>query len=138
MCAAAHGWVGLGRIAYAVSAARLAAWQSAWGAPAAPVRPPTVIEVVPGLVVDGLEELLPLLHDLHRHRYLRGDPGTPAGWRPAARLGPAHGSARAPASGAADGTLFGAGPRADVVVAAGHPASTDYPATARGDVGTAG
>ena len=37
MCSAAHGWVGLGRIAYAVSSAQLAAWRSAWGAPPSPV-----------------------------------------------------------------------------------------------------
>ena len=37
MCSAAHAWVGLGRIAYAVSSAQLGAWRSAWGAAASPV-----------------------------------------------------------------------------------------------------
>ncbi|GAA2055069.1 nucleoside deaminase [Williamsia deligens] len=36
MCAAAHAWVGLGRIVHAVSAAQLAAWCTEWGAPASP------------------------------------------------------------------------------------------------------
>ncbi len=31
MCAAAHAWMGLGRIVYAVSAAQLSAWRAAWG-----------------------------------------------------------------------------------------------------------
>ena len=37
MCAAAHGWVGLGRIVYVASSAQLTAWLNAWGAPPAPV-----------------------------------------------------------------------------------------------------
>src|SRR5690606_31911151 len=38
MCAAAHGWVGLGRIVYASSSAQLAAWLSELKVPAPPVR----------------------------------------------------------------------------------------------------
>src|SRR5699024_10915482 len=33
MCAAAHAWVGLGRIVYASSAEQLAAWHQQWGIP---------------------------------------------------------------------------------------------------------
>jgi len=53
MCAAAHGWAGLGRIAYAVSSAQLAAWRSAWGATASPVTTYPIGALVPGIVVDG-------------------------------------------------------------------------------------
>src|SRR5918996_2695703 len=38
MCAAAHGWVGLGRIVYAASSAQLASWLSELGVPPPPVR----------------------------------------------------------------------------------------------------
>src|SRR5690606_8134497 len=38
MCAAAHGWVRLGRIVYASSSAQLAAWRAELGAPAPAVK----------------------------------------------------------------------------------------------------
>jgi tRNA(Arg) A34 adenosine deaminase TadA len=53
MCAAAHGWVGLGRIVYAASSAQLVAWLSELGVAAGPVRPLPIREVVPDAVVDG-------------------------------------------------------------------------------------
>lgn len=53
MCAAAHGWVGLGRIVYASSSAQLVQWLSEAGAPARPVLPLPVQSVVPGVVVQG-------------------------------------------------------------------------------------
>jgi len=53
MCAAAHAWVGLGRIAYAVSAAQLAQWRQDWGAPRSPVAALPITRVAPGTVVDG-------------------------------------------------------------------------------------
>ncbi|MFI6576251.1 nucleoside deaminase [Nocardiopsis sp. NPDC050513] len=53
MCAAAHGWAGLGRIVYASSSAQLAAWLAEWGVPPAPVRALPVREVVPGADVVG-------------------------------------------------------------------------------------
>jgi tRNA(Arg) A34 adenosine deaminase TadA len=53
MCAAAHGWVGLGRIVYAASAAQLVTWLTGWGLPPAPVVPLPITAVVPGAVVDG-------------------------------------------------------------------------------------
>ena len=37
MCAAAHAWVGLGRIVYAASSAQISGWRAEWGAPASPV-----------------------------------------------------------------------------------------------------
>jgi tRNA(Arg) A34 adenosine deaminase TadA len=53
MCAAAHGWVGLGRIVYISSAEQLGQWLGELGAPAAPIRFLRVGELVPGLVVEG-------------------------------------------------------------------------------------
>ena len=53
MCAAAHGWVGLGRIVYAHSAAQLTEWFVEWGLEPAPVAPLPITRVVPGAVVDG-------------------------------------------------------------------------------------
>lgn len=67
MCAAAHGWVGLGRIVYASSAEQLAGWLSDLGVPPAPVRPLAIREVVPGLRVEGpVPELAEQVHELHR------------------------------------------------------------------------
>jgi tRNA(Arg) A34 adenosine deaminase TadA len=66
MCAAAHGWVGLGRIVVAVRTARLSAWLAEWGEPAPAVATLAVEQVVPGAVVDGpavaLEEEMRALH----------------------------------------------------------------------------
>jgi tRNA(Arg) A34 adenosine deaminase TadA len=53
MCSAAHGWMGLGRIVYAVSSAQLGEWLAEWGVPPGPVRPLSVQEVAPGVPVDG-------------------------------------------------------------------------------------
>jgi tRNA(Arg) A34 adenosine deaminase TadA len=53
MCAAAHGWVGLGPIVYAGSSAQLAAWRAAWGQPASPVAVLPITAIVPGLNVAG-------------------------------------------------------------------------------------
>ncbi|WP_432071056.1 nucleoside deaminase [Streptomyces sp. AA1529] len=70
MCAAAHGWVGLGRIVYVASGAQLAEWLAAWGVPAAPVAALPVTRVVPDAVVEGpvpelLDEVRALHHRLH-------------------------------------------------------------------------
>ncbi|TQS40675.1 nucleoside deaminase [Cryptosporangium phraense] len=53
MCAAAHGWAGLGRIVYAASGAQLASWRESWGLPASPVRPLAITDVAPGIPVVG-------------------------------------------------------------------------------------
>jgi len=65
MCAAAHAWVGLGRIVYAASSAQVAAWLADAGLPPAPVRPLPVREVAPGVEVEGpVEELAHEVRDL--------------------------------------------------------------------------
>jgi tRNA(Arg) A34 adenosine deaminase TadA len=67
MCAAAHGWVGLGRIVYAVSSAQLGEWRAGWGAGPSPVAPLPVREVAPGVPVDGpAPELEDEMRALHR------------------------------------------------------------------------
>ena len=53
MCAAASGWVGLGRIVYASSSVQLGAWRAQAGAPASPVASLPVSQVAPGIVVLG-------------------------------------------------------------------------------------
>jgi tRNA(Arg) A34 adenosine deaminase TadA len=67
MCAAAHGWVGLGRIVYASSASQLTSWLDELGVPPPPVRPLPIKDVVPGLVVDGpAPGLAEQVRELHR------------------------------------------------------------------------
>ncbi|MGJ7908115.1 nucleoside deaminase [Actinopolyspora sp. H202] len=67
MCAAAHGWVGLGRIVCASSAAQLADWLGEFGAPESPVRALPITRVVPELVVEGpFDELADEVRELHR------------------------------------------------------------------------
>ncbi|MFI9051973.1 nucleoside deaminase [Streptomyces sp. NPDC053427] len=74
MCAAAHGWVGLGRIVYASSAEQLVAWLSELGVPAAPVRALPIQEIVPDLAVEGpVPGLAEQVRDLHR-RFHRAAP----------------------------------------------------------------
>ena len=53
MCAAAHAWVGLGRIVYVSSSEQLTAWLAELGVPPSPVRALAVREVAPGLTVQG-------------------------------------------------------------------------------------
>ena len=53
MCAAAHGWVGLGAIVFAVSAPQLSTWRASWGLPASPVAPLPLSTVLPGTPVSG-------------------------------------------------------------------------------------
>lgn len=70
MCAAAHGWVGLGRIVVASTTAQLGAWLAALGVAPGPVRPLAVTDVLPGHVVDGPDdELAEQVHALHRRRH---------------------------------------------------------------------
>jgi tRNA(Arg) A34 adenosine deaminase TadA len=73
MCSAAHAWMGLGRLVYAVSATQLARWRADWGLAAGPVRVLSVGEVAPGVSVDGpAPELEAELRELHRRAAGRG------------------------------------------------------------------
>ena len=67
MCAAAHAWVGLGRIVYASSSEQLKGWLAELGVPALVVRPLPVSDIAPGLVVQGpVPGLDEQVHDLHQ------------------------------------------------------------------------
>lgn len=66
MCAAAHGWVGLGRIVYASSSAQLAEWLGEIGLPPARVRNLPIQEVIRDTVVEGpVDELAEQIKQLH-------------------------------------------------------------------------
>jgi hypothetical protein len=69
MCAAAHGWVGLGRIVFASSAAQLASWLGEWGVAPGPVTPLPIGAVAPGVPTDGpVPELADAVKELQRRR----------------------------------------------------------------------
>jgi tRNA(Arg) A34 adenosine deaminase TadA len=73
MCAAAHGWMGLGRIVYALSSAQLLAWRQEWGATALVVNVFPINAIAPQVPVDGpAPELEDELRELHRAAYERG------------------------------------------------------------------
>lgn len=73
MCAAAHGWVGLGRIVYASSSAQLVGWLADLGLPAGPVAALPITTVVPDAVVDGPDAALAeRVRALHAARFVRG------------------------------------------------------------------
>src|SRR5271154_1774731 len=67
MCAAAHGWAGLGRIVYASSAPQTASWYAELGVGPSPVAPLRVTDVLPGAAVAGpVQELADQVYELHR------------------------------------------------------------------------
>src|SRR5690625_5284299 len=53
MCAAAHGWVGLGRIVYASSSKQLVQWLAEWDVAPSRVRNLSIQEVIRDTKVDG-------------------------------------------------------------------------------------
>lgn len=70
MCAAAHAWVGLGRIVYVSSSEQLAAWLSELEVPPPPVSTLPINTVAPNVVVEGpVPELAEQVHELHRRFY---------------------------------------------------------------------
>ncbi|MEV4336797.1 nucleoside deaminase [Streptomyces sp. NPDC049590] len=67
MCAAAHAWVGLGRIVYVLSSVQLSGLLGELGVPAPPVRTLPVRDVAPGVTVEGpVPELVDQVRELHR------------------------------------------------------------------------
>jgi len=67
MCAAAHAWVGLGRIVYVSSSGQLTAWLAELGVPPSPVIPLAINQIAPGLVVQGpVAGLDEQVRELHR------------------------------------------------------------------------
>lgn len=72
MCAAAHGWVGLGRIVYASSSKQLGQWLSEMGVTPSRVRNLPIQDVIRDTKVDGpVPELAEQVHGLHRQFYAR-------------------------------------------------------------------
>lgn len=67
MCAAAHGWVGLGRIVYASSSKQLAQWLKDMGiSSTSRVRNLSIQEVIQDTIVEGpVAELAEQVHQLH-------------------------------------------------------------------------
>ncbi|CAM3816610.1 nucleoside deaminase [Deinococcus frigens] len=72
MCAAAHGWVGLGRIVYASSSRQLTEWMGEFGAQPGRVNPLPIQDVLREWSVEGLEPALSArLRELHRQNFRR-------------------------------------------------------------------
>jgi len=72
MCAAAHGWVGLGRIVYASSSAQLVQWLDELGVAAPRVRALPIQDVIRDTVIDGpVPELADEVRQLHHQFYTR-------------------------------------------------------------------
>ena len=70
MCAAAHGWVGLGRIVYASSSEQLAQWWAEMGIFQSPVRRIAIEDVLTNAAVDGpAPELAAEVRELHARRH---------------------------------------------------------------------
>jgi tRNA(Arg) A34 adenosine deaminase TadA len=72
MCSAAHGWMGLGRIVYALSSEQLLAWRTEWGAGELSVNVLPINDVAPHVPVDGpAPELEDELRELHHAAHQR-------------------------------------------------------------------
>jgi tRNA(Arg) A34 adenosine deaminase TadA len=72
MCAAAHGWVGLGRIVYVCSSEQLGGWLRELNVLPPPVRTLRIQDVVPGVQVEGpVLELAEQVRELHRRFHSR-------------------------------------------------------------------
>ncbi|WP_106766366.1 nucleoside deaminase [Paenibacillus faecalis] len=72
MCAAAHGWVGLGRIVYASSSEQLAQWLKEMGVAASRVRNLPIQDVIRDTIIDGpVSELAEEVRELHHQFYTR-------------------------------------------------------------------
>lgn len=69
MCAAAHGWVGLGRIVYASSSEQLGQWQVEMQVPDSPVRRISIEEILTSATVEGpVPALAAEVRKLHARR----------------------------------------------------------------------
>jgi tRNA(Arg) A34 adenosine deaminase TadA len=71
MCAAAHAWVGLGRIVYAVSSRQYRQWRAEMGVTGeSPVRSLPIQEIAPFVKVEGpVAEFEREIHELHRRAF---------------------------------------------------------------------
>ena len=72
MCAAAHGWVGLGKIVYASSSQQSVQWLDEMGVAPSRVRSLPIQEVIRDTIVDGpVPELAEQIRQFHRQFYAR-------------------------------------------------------------------
>lgn len=72
MCAAAHGWVGLGRIVYASSSEQLAKWLNELEVTPSRVRNLPIHEVIRDTTTDGpVPELAEQVRQLHQQFYAK-------------------------------------------------------------------
>ncbi|MEA2119016.1 nucleoside deaminase [Halovibrio sp. HP20-50] len=70
MCAAAHGWVGLGKIVYVSSSEQLSRWLGDMRVAPPPVATLPIQQVAPGIKVEGpIAELDERVHELHKRRH---------------------------------------------------------------------
>ena len=70
MCAAAHGWAGLGRIVYASSSAQLVQWMGELDVPPSRVKNLPIRDVIRDTVVEGpVPELAEEVRALHYRRH---------------------------------------------------------------------
>lgn len=72
MCAAAHGWVGLGRIVYASSSKQLAQWLNEMGVAGSRVHNLPIQDVISDTAIDGpVLELAEQVRQLQRQFYAK-------------------------------------------------------------------
>lgn len=72
MCAAAHGWVGLGRIVYACSSQQLNEWSYAFDWPESPIEPLPIQAIIRHVEVDGpAESLIEEVKQMHIENFQR-------------------------------------------------------------------
>lgn len=70
MCAAAHGWAGLGNIVYLSSAKQLGQWLTEFGAPKAPINFFPIEDIVPDIEVLGpISPWDEKVYQLHARRF---------------------------------------------------------------------
>src|SRR5690606_2764351 len=71
MCAAAHAWVGLGKICYASSAEQLGQWLAEFKANPAPINLLGIKDVAPTIETEGpFQEFTEVIRELHRRNCL--------------------------------------------------------------------
>lgn len=71
MCAAAHAWVGLGKIVYASASKQLGEWLTEFHAQPLPINSLDIKEVAPTIETEGpFEEFAEEIRELHRRNIL--------------------------------------------------------------------
>lgn len=73
MCAAAHGWVGIGKLVYLSSGEQLGSWLEEFGAPPAPIKSIPAEKIIKNVEVKGpaTGSLLERIKEMHRTYHLK-------------------------------------------------------------------